>query len=272
MIILKPLDISDLSNLFRYLPDKQLRFAQALALTRLAKTGQGLVREAMPQVFDSPTPYTLRSVGITPATPSSLQSDVHLMGMGNRWKFLEAEIEGGKRYQRGFENLIGARTAAAAGLQTVPGQAAPLDQYGNIPANLYNQVLSSLGAQRDSYANTTGRSMERRIRSGKAVDYFVGRPNGGGPLGIWSRTYTIVPAPADGRARQARQTPVTKAFARKIKKGYILSKIHPFLILIRPGTYPKRLAFYQMVQDMARQRYRDEFLSALQQAFSTMDR
>ena len=47
---------------------EQLPFAMALTLTALAKDGQAEVERLMPTIFDRPTPFTQRAVGIVPAS------------------------------------------------------------------------------------------------------------------------------------------------------------------------------------------------------------
>lgn len=173
-------------------------------------------------------------------------------------------------YAKGFEKLLQARFSALQGLQAVPGKGVKLDAYGNLPGSLYNQILSSLQAQRDGYTNTMDRSLTRRIRAGKKVDYFVGRPgHGSQPLGVWARSYKLLAAPPDGRVRAARGTTVTLAFGKKMQGHYIATKITPVLLFVRPASYKPRLGFYRMVQDLVDQQYAEIFRAAIERAIAT---
>ena len=57
---------------------KQIPFAMAKALTQAAIQAQTDVVQAMTQVFDRPTPYTLNSTYVIPATKDRLESFVQL--------------------------------------------------------------------------------------------------------------------------------------------------------------------------------------------------
>jgi hypothetical protein len=80
---------------------KQIPFAMAKALTQTAIQAQTDIAQAMTQVFDRPTPYTLNSTYVIPATKDRLESFVQLKDSAAKGtpaiKFLDPEVLGGER-------------------------------------------------------------------------------------------------------------------------------------------------------------------------------
>jgi len=67
------LDISDAVKLTNAIA-KQIPFSMAKALTQTTIQAQTDIVQAMAQVFDRPTPYTLNSTYVIPATKDRLES------------------------------------------------------------------------------------------------------------------------------------------------------------------------------------------------------
>lgn len=74
---------------------KQIPFATARALTLTAKLVQSRITREMPDIFDRPTPFTMRAVGVTPAKKTSLVATVFIKDA--QAKYLEIEETGGTR-------------------------------------------------------------------------------------------------------------------------------------------------------------------------------
>lgn len=90
------IDISlDVKRATRNLGDaaKQVPFAAALAATHLAKLVQLGETEALPGVFDRPTPFTMRAFGVSTASKSSPQAEVFAKTI--QAKYLEPSETGG---------------------------------------------------------------------------------------------------------------------------------------------------------------------------------
>jgi len=71
-------DIARLRKSLTDLEKRQLPFATANALTALAKNAQAAEKEAMPEVFDRPTPFTVNSVAVRGARKSNLEARVFI--------------------------------------------------------------------------------------------------------------------------------------------------------------------------------------------------
>lgn len=106
---------------------KQVPFAAAKALTDTAKDVQRELNTAIEQVFDQPTPFTQKAVGIATATKQSLSARVFLKDV--QAAYLGLQITGGTRLPK--------RRALV-----LPGSGLKLNQYGNIPRGKVQQLLA----------------------------------------------------------------------------------------------------------------------------------
>jgi hypothetical protein len=172
------------------LAPKQWAFATALALTRTAQLIQIAEVEYMKGVFDRPTPFTLKSLYLQPATKTRQEARVWFKDFAPKGTpagtYLLPEVHGGNRSHKRFERLLQRVGLLPAGRALVPASAAPLDAYGNVPRGLYPKILSQLHAQLDQAANETARSQKRKKRGERGGRYFYGNPGGKG-RGIWER-------------------------------------------------------------------------------------
>ena len=155
--------------------EKQLRYAAARAATQTAvKVKEQLVKE-MQEVFSKPTPFTLRSIYVLPATKDNLTAEVGLKDQAV--KYLRPQIEGGTREKKRSEKWLNSFYT--------PGAAMPLNAYGNITPGRITQILSVTKTHPDIYSRTTSRSKKRN----KALPiYFIKRDKTGKLIpGVWQR-------------------------------------------------------------------------------------
>ena len=220
----------------------QVPFATAKALTGTAQLVKKALITEMSSAFDRPTPYTLRSLFLSPAKKTKLEARVWLKddaGKGTpATKYLLPQIEGGGRRHKRFERALAAVGLLPQGMYVMPGEAAKLDAYGNMARGQVVQILSALKAA-ETYsghtANRTERSAKRKGR--RLAEYFVGKPsNAGMPTGIWQRF----------------------GFAYG-------SAVKPVAIFTRQPQYRVRYKFY----DIAEQVIRDEFPLQFREAAAT---
>ena len=114
---------ADLAPLHRAISDlgaKQIPFAEALALTRLAQGVSAQESEAVVKTFDHPTPFTQRAFYVKAATKSRPIAFVAVKDI--QAQYLAPYVIGGPR-------SLGAKRA-----MLVPRDIA-LNQYGNLPRN-----------------------------------------------------------------------------------------------------------------------------------------
>lgn len=121
----------------------------ATALTRTAAEVKQRIRNELPAVFDRPTPYTLNSLFMRPATAQRLEARVwvkdDLAGSGTpATTYLLPNVLGGQRREKRLEVAMRAIGALPAGWRVVPGEGARLDAYGNVSKGQIIEVLSQL--------------------------------------------------------------------------------------------------------------------------------
>lgn len=188
---------------------EQLPFAAALALTRTAQVVAGDLRTQMQVVFDRPTPATLDSLFIQPATKQKMEARVwikdgrssgaggQLVGRQGAWgkgraaiKWLTPEVFGGPRDDKGIEALLRRRGVLGYGQYVMPGDKLPLDQYGNVSRGQLNKILSGakLFTEEGYSANATGSKRSRA--KGNGSRYFVMYDRNRKPFAIAERTST----------------------------------------------------------------------------------
>ena len=131
---------------------KQVPFATALAVTKLAHRVADAEREALPKVFDRPTPFTMDSIGVRGATKEVPVAIVFVKPVAA--KYLEPFETGGTHFLGTKQGLITPKNIG-------------VNQYGNLP-----------------------RTALKRLK-GKA-NVFVGpiKTRGGIVSGVWQRPAT----------------------------------------------------------------------------------
>jgi hypothetical protein len=123
-------DVARLTSHLRQLEAKQIPFATASALTAVAKQAQASETARLPNIFDRPTPFTMRAIGITAARKSDLTASVFVKPLQAR--YLELEETGGVR-------------KAVSGKSLPVPMGIPLNTYGNIARNKISQLAAKPG-------------------------------------------------------------------------------------------------------------------------------
>lgn len=170
---------------------KQAAFAQVVALTRTALDVQAAEKQEMRSAFDRPTPYTLNSIFVRPATKAKPEALVGVKDDENGVVgssaivpalYLGPEIDGGSRHVKRFERRLQLDGAMPRGWFAVPGKFARLDEYGNLSRGQITQILSQLTLTKVSgyTANISARSRKGAIK--RAGGQFLALPKGRGKL------------------------------------------------------------------------------------------
>lgn len=255
-------DVGMMTRHLDALQREQIPFAMALALTETAKDIKAAERKEMLDVFDRPTPYTLNSLFLKPATKQRLEAQVYIkdeFGTAKgtpATKYLAPQIFGGRRNQKRFELALQRSAKLPIGfneeIYAVPGEGARLDAFGNVSRGQIVQILSDLrlleqvaGAKqnrltREEVATRRARG-EKRV-SYKNAKYFIGAPGRGKlPLGVWQY--------------------IDSAFGRGIR---------PVFIFVRRPRYEPRFDFFFVGQEVARRQFPLNFRLALARALATV--
>ena len=165
------------------LSEKRIPWAAANALNDTAKDVLTHMQDRMEVVFDRPTRFTKNAFMVWKANPRTMTAAVQERPSVGQRHFLKVQERGGARGATGLESLLSSRLAYEGVLRAaIPADGAKLDAFGNWSTGERNQVLSALGAQRDTRSNATTAS---RKRNKKRANYFV--PKHGLTPGVYRR-------------------------------------------------------------------------------------
>lgn len=144
------IDTSQLQRAAAQMADltRQVQSATAKAINRTARDVRDAEKREMSDVFDRPTPYTLGSLFVQSATPTSPTATVGLKddagGSRSAVKWLRWQIYGGLRTMTSLEKRLVAAGAMPNDMRAVPGRFARLDAFGNLSTGQIRQILSQL--------------------------------------------------------------------------------------------------------------------------------
>lgn len=238
--------LKDLRNM-----QKQIAFASAVALTRTAQDVKAAEEKQIADVFDRPTPYAKNSLFLKPATKDKQEARVWIKSDVFKGtpaeNFLRPQIDGGSRKLKRFERALIRSGVMPDGYYVVPGDACPLDQYGNIPARFIVQMLSYFRAfgEQGYKANMDDKGRARFDRKaskaiGQQATYFVAGPKDKLQAGIYQRV--------------------------RFAAG---SAIRPIFIFVKSVNYKRRFRFYETSEQVIAQRYKPNMDASLQAALGS---
>lgn len=255
--------ITGLKNIIQNMDDlakKQVPYAAAKALTKTAQEIKAEEVKGMQTSLDRPTPYAINSLRVDPASKNKLEATVRFKdksdaGKGNpAANFMTPQVEGGKRNLKRFEVALQRIGVLPKGMYIAPGEACPLDSYGNIPGSFIVQILSFFRAfgEQGYRANITDKrkaSLKRGSKKNRGFEYFVsyGKGTRSGrqhlPAGIYKRT----------------------GFAWG-------SSVKPVMMFVKEPSYSKKFSFYEIAEKVANKNLKNNFDSALKEALLTAKR
>lgn len=186
---------------------KQIPFATLRTLTQLASKTRKAVYDEMDLVLDLPLKrFTLQSMGVTPATfARGPVSTVFLKDdpLKRQDKAFGHLFRGGERRWKNMEGALLRKGLMPSGMYAVPGEACPIDQYGNIPASFVRSILSYFQALNEGNMLQKTKDLKSKKKKDPKTgfmrtygkEYFItlgrGRPNERHLApGIYSRTAT----------------------------------------------------------------------------------
>ncbi len=188
---------------------KQLPFATALAMTATAKKVQAAEKAALSTLFDDPTPFTLNSIAVKPATKSSGTAHVDVRPVAAA--YLEPYEFGGRHYLGEKQGLL------------VPKDIR-VNQYGNLPA----RAISRLKAQPDIFIGPV------KFRSGITINGVWRRPKYGvrrdgtrGTKGNTQRSINGVRTGLQLLIRFEDPLPVQKSWRYRARAKIVISAVAP---------------------------------------------
>jgi len=228
---------------------KQVKFATRVALTRTGQQVKVAEEREMRDVFSNPTPFTMSSLYLRPATSSNLTAEVKLKDFAGKGipasVFLAPQIKGGMRGQKRFERALRSIGVLEDDERVVPGAGAKLDAYGNIDRGQIVQILSYFRTSPEAghTLNMTDKkraALARGTARKQGFSYFIGRPGDRLPHGIYQRI--------------------------NFSRG---TAIRPIMIFVRSTIYEAVFDFKGVAEDTIKTAFPDEFARAFAEAEAT---
>lgn len=256
MRVVLNVDASKAMRLLDKLSGPEVRRAQAAALNDAAYAARlNIVNEQMPRVFDRPTPYIKRSVRVIQASEVTLRSVLLASEEGNTNRpqhVLGPQVGGGQRALKASEVAFRRAGILPSDRYLAPGEAAPLDQYGNVPGRVMQQIISYFRAFSEvGYsANMTAR------RKAKLQDK---RRSEAGMM----RTHGVRYFVSQGRRRGNRASHL--AAGVWAASGTHDAHVRPVLLFVDRPIYRPRLDFHGAPVRVARERFNSRFRFRMRQ-------
>ncbi|WP_233854219.1 hypothetical protein [Paraburkholderia sp. HD33-4] len=137
---------------------RQLPFATARTVTALAKLAGEAEKKAMPQVFDTPTPFTVNSVAVQSAKKAYPEARVYIRDIAAQYL---------SPYEFGGMQFLGKKPG-----DLVPVNAAT-NAYGNLPRNLIRRYMGRpdvfMGKVKTKHGETYGLWQRPTVSPAKPV-------------------------------------------------------------------------------------------------------
>lgn len=151
---------------------RHIRRSAVVALTKTTVLAKNALQAELPKVFDRPTPWTMNSLFVRPATFATPVAEIMIKDFAPKGtpavKYLAPGVYGGARRIKRFERALQYAGAMPRGWFAVPTKDVKLDVYGNPPGPLITRILSVVKASPDAMQNQTKKSRGRA-----KADYFV---------------------------------------------------------------------------------------------------
>lgn len=250
--------LQELQDKLKDFSQRRINAVIATALTRTAVQVRSKVLKDMDAMLDTPTPYTKRQLKYVAATAAKPVAAVGFgvvgisdergniiryqdLGPGERpaGRYLQPQIEGGKRSNKAFELALQHVGAMPKGWVAVPGERAKINAYGNQSVGELKQILSWFDAatrNNGSYQNMGAKGREKRLKGTKkkaGFEYFHVAPGG-------MRSFTRT----NGKTGLHKMQPGIYR-----RTTYALgSHIEPVVIFVKAANYKKRFDFYAIAE------------------------
>lgn len=256
---------------------KQLPFAISKALN---ETGFLVIKDLkaeMTNVFDNPSPFTLRSTRFQKATKTKLSFEIGLQDFPRRNtddqmsftangsskgqqtpgnKFLYPQIYGGTRNARSSERRLREIGVMENNQYWVKGEGARLNKYGDIAPGQIVQLLSALKAFRDSGYNSNYNPGDKKT---------VGWRKSKNPLA--EKLLVIKEYKNKGKLYPGiyKLTNPVKSKSGKVR----YENVSPILIFMQNPQYKKRYDFFGVGQRSFDNKFENKLNEAIQYALAT---
>ena len=222
---------------------RQIPFAASQAMNKVAARAKAVLPDKARSVLNKPKPFTAGpgATYIKRATKETLTAELGFKDIQAR--YMQYQIAGGTRRQKGFEKFLQGMGALPPGWIATPGPGAPMDAFGNIKSKELSAMLMSLKRGIGQY-RTTGRGRNRTTR----LEAF----------------FVVSPTLPDRRTAH-----LAPGVWKRIGAGRA-SRIVPWLLFSPSGTYQdKPFEFEKYVRETVEEHLVADFKVAFEQAMET---
>lgn len=243
---------------------KQFNFATAKALTEVAQLVKVGLESELKSKLDRPTPFTMKSLFIKPATRQKLEAFTGLKNAsmakssGAAADIFKQHFFGGARNYKRMEGAFKRNGMLKDGQIIVPGKAAELDAYGNLKKSLIVTLLSYFKAfgEQGYKANATDESKRRRAKFTKVKRTSIA---GKKYKSIGGVVYFYSAGPG-----LANKRPQHLPAGIWQKKGIHGVDVSPVLLFVKPGVYSQRFD----LEELAKTTHAKRFMPLLETNFA----
>jgi hypothetical protein len=232
----------------------QLPFALKTAINRTAEKAKKAIQAEMPRVFDKPTPWVVNSLRLKYATKTNLTADIAFKDRNSAESsrtMIEPHVYGGNRHFGAMEARLRGIGLIPDGWNAVPGEAARLDQYGNMSRGQISQVLNVLGTYTEAGYNKANAKTVARLAKGNAKK------------GVYGFVYWVNPVNGPSKGKH-----IPPGVYQRVSTGFGTS-LKPVLIFVKRANYKRRLDFYGIAQTTIDKEFPSEFTTAFDEAMRT---
>lgn len=253
--------------------EKQIPFVARDAINNTAFDIKEALEKNIEDVFDRPTPWTMKSVYLRKADKHNLEAIVWLKRRevkgisGGLPSHLTAQVFGGQREYKPFEMALYSAGILKSGLEVTPGGAAPIDRYGNMTSGIIRQMMNYFNARRNpgymagyNFGMTAEEKEKMRQGSKLKKDGTKKKTHKDG------MEFFII-----GGKNQ-----LTTASRHKLKPGIWMRVftakgpvIHPVMMFVKKGNYRKRFDFFGIADQVAEAVFERNFAAAAREAIRT---
>ena len=176
------IDDKAIKRMLQTMPKTAIRAAEH-ALDQTAYAIHKEITATLPKVFNSPTPYTKRSLRYTKTRNHNMTASVWFREPGTAEHYLVPQVEGTERHLKSSEKALYKQ-------KFVPSRSLQLDRYGNVSWGVWKQILSVLGRAEMTagyQANVTKKSARRNTKQRDYIFLPRGSKSGKLPPGIYRR-------------------------------------------------------------------------------------
>lgn len=231
---------------------KGVRTAAREALNRSVEHGQRDVVDAMRKNFDRPVPFTLRSLRVYYANTATLEARLWFRqrsaDLDKQWAV--TQIHGGQRDLKPMELRLQRAGILPKGWFVVPGDAAPLDAYGNMSRGEISRILNVLNTFQEGGYNKANAKTRERLKRGNAK------------RNVYGFEYWVNPT---GRDRRMHLLP---GIYKRVYTGFGTS-LKPMMIFVPAMKYRQRLDFFGIVNASVARNFPAEYDKALRSLRAT---